>query len=142
MPRVISFVLLASLVAYGCGDSSTGPSSTPPPRGEFSQTDLTVGTGATATTGRFLSVNYSGWLYDPAQLESKGRHFQTGSHSFTLGIGAVIRGWDQGVPGMRVGGRRRLVIPPELGYGANGSSDGTIPPNASLVFDVELLAVQ
>jgi len=145
MPRLISFVLLANLVAYGCGDSSTGPSSTPP-RGEFAQTDLIVGTGATATTGRVLTVNYTGWLYDPAQPEQKGSQFDSSltpgrtPHQFRLGAGEVIRGWDDGVPGMRVGGRRRLVIPPELGYGTAGRNP--IPPNASLVFDVELLAVQ
>ncbi len=147
IPRLISFVLLASLVAHGCGDSSTGPSSSPPPRGEFAQTDLIVGTGATATTGRLLTVNYTGWLYDPARPEQKGSQFDSSltpgrtPYQFRLGAGEVIRGWDQGVAGMRVGGQRRLVLPPELGYGSTGSGTA-IPPNASLVFDVELLGVQ
>ena len=148
MPRLVSFLCLASLVvAYGCGGNSSSPSSTTPPRGEFSQTDLLGGTGTTATAGRLLTVNYTGWLYDPTQTESKGRQFDSSltagrtPFQFTLGAGQVIRGWDQGVGGMRVGGRRRLVIPPELGYGAAGSGS-TIPPNASLVFDIELLNVQ
>jgi FKBP-type peptidyl-prolyl cis-trans isomerase len=133
------------LVAIGCGgSSSTSPSSTQP-RGEFSQTDLRAGTGTTATTGRRVTVNYTGWLYDPNQPEQKGRQFDTSigrtPFAFTLGAGQVIRGWDQGVVGMRVGGLRRLVIPPELGYGSSGSGS-TIPPNATLVFDVEMLDVQ
>jgi FKBP-type peptidyl-prolyl cis-trans isomerase len=138
---------LASLVAVsGCGGSSTSPSATQP-RGEFSQTDVRAGTGTTATTGRLLTVNYSGWLYDPTQPEQKGRAFDSSLNpgrtpfQFTLGTGGVIRGWDQGVVGMRVGGLRRLVIPPELAYGSSGSGS-TIPPNATLVFDIELLNVQ
>lgn len=145
MSRFVSFLCLASLaVASGCGGNSNSPSSTTQPRGEFSQTDIRAGTGATATTGRPVTVNYTGWLYDPTQPESKGRQFDTsagrGPFSFTLGAGQVIRGWDQGVVGMRVGGLRRLVIPPELGYGSAGRDP--IPGNATLVFDVELLAVQ
>ena len=135
------------VVASACGDSDSPSSPSNQPRGEFSQSDLVVGTGTVATTGRFLTVNYTGWLYDPAQAESKGRQFDSSlspgrtPFQFTLGAGGVIRGWDQGVVGMRVGGRRRLIIPPELGYGAQGSGS-TIPPNASLVFDIELLNVQ
>ena len=86
-------------------------------------------------------MNYTGWLFDPARPEQKGTQFDSGtSFPFTLGAGRVIRGWDQGVLGMRVGGLRRLTIPPELAYGSTGS--GPIPPNASLVFDIELLNVQ
>jgi FKBP-type peptidyl-prolyl cis-trans isomerase FkpA len=148
MSRLVSLLCLASLaVAYGCGGNSNNPSSAAPPRGEFSQTDLVGGTGATALAGSRLTVNYTGWLYDPTKPESKGQQFDSSlsagrtPFAFTLGAGQVIRGWDQGVPGMRVGGRRRLIIPPELGYGASGSGS-TIPPNASLVFDIELLNVQ
>ena len=104
-----------------------------------------MGTGAEATTGKRASVNYTGWLYDPAQHEQKGRQFDTsvgrGPFAFTLGAGQVIRGWDQGVVGMKVGGQRRLIIPPELAYGASGAGNGAIPPNATLVFDIELLDV-
>jgi FKBP-type peptidyl-prolyl cis-trans isomerase len=136
------------LSAAGCGDSDSPSSPSSQPRAEFSQTDLLVGTGTVATAGRLLTVHYSGWLYDPAAAEQKGRQFDSslspgrGPFSFTLGAGGVIRGWDQGVAGMRVGGRRRLVIPPELAYGAQGAGNGTIPPNATLVFDIELLNVQ
>jgi FKBP-type peptidyl-prolyl cis-trans isomerase FkpA len=90
-------------------------------------------------------VNYTGWLYDPGQAENKGRQFDSSvgrqPFAFRLGAGGVIRGWDQGLVGMRVGGQRRLVIPPELGYGAGGNPPA-IPSNATLVFDVELLDVQ
>jgi hypothetical protein len=74
------------------------------PRGEFAQLDLVVGTGTTASTGRSLTVNYTGWLYDPARAESKGTQFDSGTYTFTLGAGTVIRGWDTGLVGMRVGG--------------------------------------
>jgi FKBP-type peptidyl-prolyl cis-trans isomerase FkpA len=107
-------------------------------------TDLVVGTGTAATAGRVVSVRYTGWLYDPTRPDNKGSQFDTSGTGtlppFVLGAGSVIRGWDQGLVGMRVGGQRRLVIPPELGYGSQGN--GPIPPNASLVFDVELVAVQ
>jgi len=143
MSRITGFLLVASLVAVaGCGGSS--PTTPTPPRAEFSQTDIVVGTGTVASAGRRLTVNYTGWLYDPTRPEQKGQQFDTSTgrtpFSFTLGAGQVIRGWDQGVVGMRVGGQRRLVIPPELGYGSSGS--GPIPGNATLVFDVELLDVQ
>jgi FKBP-type peptidyl-prolyl cis-trans isomerase len=116
------------------------PSSAP-----FSKTDLTVGTGAEATAGKLLTVNYTGWLYDASQTDGKGQQFDSsigrGPFTFTLGAGMVIGGWDQGLVGMKVGGKRRLVIPPELAYGAAGRSP-TIPGNATLVFDVDLLGVQ
>jgi len=129
------------LIASGCGsDSPSSPSGPPPPRAEFTQTDLRVGTGATAANGRTLTVNYTGWFFDPARPEQKGGQFQSGSFTFILGAGGVIRGWDQGLVGMRVGGLRRLTIPPELAYGSGGKD--SIPPNASLVFDVELVNVQ
>ena len=109
-------------------------------------TDRKVGTGADAVVGRTVSVHYTGWLLDPAAPEGKGKKFDSSldrkqPFSFGLGAGQVIRGWDQGVAGMKVGGQRTLVIPPELGYGARGAG-GVIPPNATLVFDVELLGVQ
>ena len=143
MSRLSRFVCgVALLAASGCGgsDSPSSPS-TQQPRGEFQQIDLVVGTGATASSGRSLSVRYTGWLYDPTRAESKGTQFDSGTYPFTLGTGNVIRGWDLGLVGMRVGGQRRLIIPPELGYGSQGSPP-RIPPNASLVFDTELLSVQ
>jgi FKBP-type peptidyl-prolyl cis-trans isomerase len=110
----------------------------------YSQIDLQDGTGAMATTGQTATVHYTGWLYAEAAPDNKGTQFDSsvgrGPFSFKLGSGQVIRGWDQGVQGMKVGGRRRLVLPPEFGYGARGAG-GIIPPNATLVFDVELLGV-
>jgi FKBP-type peptidyl-prolyl cis-trans isomerase FkpA len=109
-------------------------------------TDGKVGTGAAATSGREVIVHYTGWLYDPKAADKHGKKFDS-SHdygepfSFTLGAGRVIRGWDQGVAGMKVGGTRTLVIPSELAYGARGAGRD-IPPNATLVFDVELLEVR
>lgn len=100
--------------------------------------DLTVGYGDEAVSGMAVTVHYTGWLKDGTQFDSsvsRGDPFR-----FSLGRGEVIAGWDEGVQGMRVGGRRRLQIPPALGYGAWGAGD-VIPPNATLVFEVELLAV-
>ena len=129
------------LVATACGgdDSPTGPTSTT--SAPYSQTDLVVGTGATAAAGNSVTVAYTGWLHDSSRPDAKGFQFDSGSNfSFRLGAGTVIRGWDVGVVGMRVGGQRRLVIPPELAYGSSG--DRIIPPNATLVFDVTLNNVQ
>jgi FKBP-type peptidyl-prolyl cis-trans isomerase len=106
-------------------------------------TDTKTGDGSTATPGNKVSVHYTGWLYNNgakgAKFDSsvdRGQPFQ-----FTLGAHQVIAGWDEGVAGMKVGGKRTLIIPPELGYGARGAG-GVIPPNATLMFDVELLGVQ
>ena len=101
--------------------------------------DLTVGSGNTATAGQKVSVHYTGWLTNGTKFDSskdRGEPFM-----FPLGKGHVIRGWDEGVAGMKVGGKRKLTIPPTLGYGARGAG-GVIPPNATLVFEVELLDVR
>lgn len=108
--------------------------------------DTTVGNGAEAKSGQMVTVHYTGWLYDPKAAEKRGKKFDSSKDhgepfQFKLGAGQVIRGWDQGVAGMKVGGRRTLIIPSELGYGARGAG-GAIPPNATLVFDVELLGVR
>ena len=130
---------ILAVVTSACGDSPTAPSTAP-----YKQTDLLLGTGAAATTGAVVTVTYTGWLYDPSKLEGKGVQFDTSvgrdPFAFTLGIGAVIQGWDQGVAGMKVGGLRRLVIPPSLAYGP--VRNGPIPPDATLVFDIELTDVQ
>ncbi len=109
-------------------------------------TDHAIGTGAEAVTGKTVAVHYTGWLFDAAAADNKGKKFDSSRDRgapfrFALGAGNVIAGWDQGVAGMKVGGQRTLVIPPELGYGARGAG-GVIPPNATLVFDVELLGVE
>ena len=98
-----------------------------------------------ASSGQTASVNYTGWLYSESAADNKGKQFDSsigrGPFEFKLGSGQVIRGWDQGVQGMKVGGQRRLVLPPEFAYGSRGAG-GVIPPNATLVFDVELLGVR
>lgn len=100
--------------------------------------DIEVGTGAEATSGQEVTVHYSGYLTDGSKFDSSRDRYQP--FSFPLGAGHVIKGWDLGVAGMKVGGKRKLTIPPELGYGARGAG-GVIPPNATLVFEVELLQV-
>ena len=118
----------------------------PPARPAFTRTDIQVGTGQDAQKGRNISVHYTGWLYDPTKPEMKGRMFDSsrerGPFNFQLGAGQVIPGWDQGFDGMKVGGRRRLIIPPSLGYGVDGAGGGIIPPNATLIFEMELLEVK
>ena len=113
---------------------------------QLQKTDITVGTGAEAVQGKVAVVHYTGWLYDPASVDKKGRKFDSSldrqsPFSFPVGGGRVIRGWDQGVAGMRVGGRRTLVIPADLAYGSRGAG-GVIPPDATLLFEIELLAVR
>jgi len=113
---------------------------------ELKKTDLKQGSGAEAIAGRPVRVHYTGWLYDPAAPGGKGAKFDSSldrkvPFEFVLGAGRVIKGWDQGVQGMKVGGQRTLVIPAALGYGDRGAG-GVIPPNATLIFDVELLEVK
>ncbi|MDO8291284.1 MAG: FKBP-type peptidyl-prolyl cis-trans isomerase [Gallionella sp.] len=108
--------------------------------------DRKLGKGEKATAGREVAVHYTGWLYDAAVTGNKGKKFDSSLDrgapiEFPLGAGMVIDGWEQGIEGMKVGGQRTLIIPPHLGYGASGSP-GAIPPNATLVFDVELMGVR
>ena len=108
--------------------------------------DLKVGSGAAIATGQKAVVQYTGWLYETSAPDKKGKEFDSSRNSgqpfsFVVGAGQVIKGWDQGVLGMKVGGRRRLTIPADLGYGDVGAG-GVIPPGAALVFDVELVAVE
>jgi FKBP-type peptidyl-prolyl cis-trans isomerase len=107
------------------------------------KTDVTAGTGAEARSGQVVRVHYTGWLYNTAAADHKGQKFDSSKDrnepfEFKLGGGEVIQGWDEGVAGMKVGGTRLLTIPPALGYGAQGAG-GVIPPNATLLFEVELL---
>ena len=131
-------VALLGAVA-GCSDSLTGPSTTAP----YSQLELRIGSGAEAVTGSIVTVNYTGWLYDPSKPDLKGLQFDSSVGLtplvFQLGVGGVIQGFDRGVTGMKVGGARRVVIPPSLGYGA--TRNNSIPPYSSLVFDIELVEV-
>ena len=113
---------------------------------ELKKIDVKQGDGAEAVAGKNVIVHYTGWLYDPAAPDSHGAKFDSSvdrkePFAFPLGAGKVIKGWDQGVAGMKVGGKRTLVIPPDMGYGARGAG-GVIPPNATLIFDVELLDVK
>ena len=141
-PRLCLPLLLA-LASAAC----TPPG--PPPGGRvasFQVVDTVPGHGAVAQAGDTVSVHYTGWLYDERAADKHGPKFDSSvdrgePFSFPLGAGRVIRGWDQGVAGMRVGGRRTLLLPPEYGYGDDGAGS-VIPPGASLVFDVELLQVQ
>nr|WP_314547183.1 FKBP-type peptidyl-prolyl cis-trans isomerase [uncultured Massilia sp.] len=111
---------------------------------EFKKIDTVEGTGKVAAPGQTVVVNYTGWLFAPSQPGQKGAMFDTSvgrePFSFALGAGQVIKGWDQGVEGMKVGGKRTLIIPAALGYGDDGI--GPIPPKANLIFDVELLDVK
>ncbi len=141
----IHLVALTLILVTACG-GGTDSAATPPTPAAFSQIDLTTGTGTQAGKGARVSVNYTGWIYDASRPDSKGTQFDTshgrGPFMFTIGVGEVIAGWDQGFDGMRVGGTRRLIIPPDLGYGAEGTPGGPIPPHAGLVFEMELLDVK
>jgi FKBP-type peptidyl-prolyl cis-trans isomerase FkpA len=108
--------------------------------------DTIVGNGRQAEKGLAVTVHYTGWLYDPNQKDGKGKKFDSSLDRndpfvFNLGGGQVIRGWDDGVDGMKIHGKRTLIIPPDMGYGSRGAG-GVIPPNATLIFDVELLGVK
>ena len=139
---VAATVLVLSLLA-GCADPG------PPPGGriaELQRIDERTGTGAVAIAGSDVTVHYTGWLFDEKAANRRGEKFDSSvdrgePFTFLLGAGRVIRGWDDGVAGMRVGGKRVLMIPPEYGYGRKGAG-GVIPPNGSLVFEVELLDVK
>jgi FKBP-type peptidyl-prolyl cis-trans isomerase len=113
---------------------------------DLQKIEVKQGTGTEATSGKAVVVHYTGWLYDTTKPNSHGAKFDSSRDrnepfGFMLGAGRVIKGWDDGVAGMKVGGQRTLVIPPQMGYGARGAG-GVIPPNATLIFDVELLEVK
>jgi FKBP-type peptidyl-prolyl cis-trans isomerase FkpA len=138
--RLLWFLPVAALaLTAACAETPTGPSSGAP----YSQVDLRLGTGTEAVTGKSVVVNYTGWLYDPTKPDSKGIQFDSSVGltplTFTIGSGQVIEGFDRGAIGMKVGGARRIVIPPSLGYG--GTRNNSIPPFATLVFEIELVEV-
>jgi FKBP-type peptidyl-prolyl cis-trans isomerase FkpA len=114
---------------------------------QLQKIDTVVGTGTEAVKGKTAVVHYTGWLYDPFAADKKGKKFDSSvdrksPFSFPVGGGQVIAGWDEGVVGMKVGGKRTLIIPAYMGYGARGAGRGLIPPNAILLFDIELLEVK
>jgi FKBP-type peptidyl-prolyl cis-trans isomerase FkpA len=143
--KLVPLFILFALAAAASGRAQTDNSSPTKVTGKPKTTssglqywDIVVGTGATAVSGKPVRVHYTGWLTNGKKFDSsvdRGQPF-----AFPLGGGQVIKGWDEGVAGMKVGGKRQLRIPPELGYGARGAG-GAIPPNATLIFDVELLEV-
>jgi FKBP-type peptidyl-prolyl cis-trans isomerase FkpA len=132
-------ILLIACLAWACSDSPTSPVRS------LEKIDVVVGTGVEAMTGKDVTVHYTGWLYDENTADHRGLKFDSSvdrgtPFTFTLGVTRLIEGWQQGIPGMKVGGRRTLIIQPSLGYGSTGN--GPIPPNAALIFDIELLNVQ
>jgi len=144
MKNILTATTLAlCILLSGCSNRGDTPASTGPTALQI--TDTTVGTGATAVAGNTVTVNYTGWLYDASAVNFHGTQFDSSvgkaPFSFKLGSGQVIAGWDQGFAGMKVGGTRTLIIPSSLAYGSAGAG-GVIPPNAALVFTVELLATQ
>lgn len=143
LATVLSLVVLVAAVAFADtsagGPSKVGAIKPVTTASGLKYYELKKGTGAVAVPGKTVTVHYTGWLTSGKKFDSSvDRHVP---FSFVLGRGEVIKGWDEGVAGMRVGGKRQLQIPPQLGYGANGAG-GVIPPNATLVFDVELLGVK
>jgi FKBP-type peptidyl-prolyl cis-trans isomerase len=143
------FVAFLAAAVRAAAAFAQSPAAPPPAADEPTVlvTDVVPGVGDEALPGHVVIVHYTGWLYDPAAPDHRGRKFDSSRDrgqplSFPLGAGRVIRGWEQGLPGMKVGGTRRLVIPASLAYGARGAGNGVIPPNATLLFDVELLAVE
>lgn len=153
--RVCLVAILTASAYLGTGDPAYAQPTGSPPAAvpskldakgkELQKIDVKPGTGAEAVKGKAVVVHYTGWLYDPATSQ-KGAKFDSSRDrnvpfGFFLGEGRVIRGWEEGVQGMKVGGQRTLIIPPDMGYGERGAG-GVIPPNATLIFDVELLEVK
>lgn len=148
--RLILGMTLAALVAVAAcsGESETPTEPTPPPPtgpSTMQVTELADGTGTEAANGNSVFINFTVWRYDPAGTDSKGNLLGTSvggtPYSFQVGSTSTIGGISQGTIGMKVGGKRRLIVPPSLAYGASGSADGTIRPNEWLVFEIELLSV-
>ncbi|MBM3782313.1 MAG: FKBP-type peptidyl-prolyl cis-trans isomerase [Acidobacteria bacterium] len=140
---VTTLSLLTALTAFtaACNGSSGGSPTTPTSTdtAAYSSTDLRVGNGATAVAGQRVTVNYTGWLYSASASENKGNTFDSGRGT-SFQLGTLIACWNQGIPGMRVGGLRRLVCPPNVAYGSSSPGAG-IPANATLLFEVELVSV-
>jgi len=141
---LLSFSALAFVATVACGggdDSPTAPSLPPTGTAPYSQTDLRLGTGAEVLAGQQITVIYTGWLYSNTAAENKGSVFNGPNQRAQFSLSNVIAGWQRGIPGMRVGGVRRLVVPPELAYGSSTPDPRVIPPNATLLFEVELVSI-
>lgn len=139
--ETIASTVLAGAVAAGAAQAAPLPDKV----SDLVVIDQKVGNGATAVPGQAVHVHYTGWLYDPKAPEGKGKKFDSSVDRkepfvFPLGAGRVIKGWDQGVAGMQPGGKRTLIIPPQLAYGERNMGGGLIPPNSTLLFEVELLS--
>ncbi|CAK0777538.1 Peptidyl-prolyl cis-trans isomerase [Gammaproteobacteria bacterium] len=146
LPFFLALLLTAGILSTTACSEQAAPITRTSSVNELIKTDVKLGEGDVATTGKNVTVHYTGWLYDADAADHHGKKFDSSRDrdepfSFPLGAGRVIMGWDQGVAGMKIGGQRTLIIPPDLGYGARGAGR-VIPPNATLVFDVELLAVR
>jgi len=153
--KLINIVLIGvcAVVISACKAQSSSPTTSTQEKPtmtssitELKKIDTQVGTGREAEPGFNISVHYTGWLYDEKATDHKGKKFDSSldrkqPFDFALGAGQVIQGWDEGFAGMKIGGKRTLIIPSEMGYGARGAG-GAIPPNADLIFDVELLDVK
>lgn len=138
----LSLLIALSAVTAACNGGGSGNSPTAPTSTDtaaYSSTDLRAGTGAAAIAGQRITVNYTGWLYSASAAENKGNTFDSGRGT-SFQLGTLIQCWNQGIPGMRVGGLRRLVCPPNVAYGASSPGAG-IPANATLLFEIELLSV-
>jgi peptidylprolyl isomerase len=135
---LVGIILLITLLSVACSDHGCNPSYVTTASG-LQYLDIRVGTGAIPQTGQTVEVHYTGWLADGKEIDSS--RDRNAPFSFPLGLGRVIKGWDEGISTMRVGGIRKLIIPPALAYGARGAGN-VIPPNATLIFEVELLAVR
>ncbi|MBA5605032.1 FKBP-type peptidyl-prolyl cis-trans isomerase [Duganella sp. FT3S] len=146
MKRLLSSCVIGLTLSFalaGC-NRATPPASADAAAVPLQKIDTVVGTGKEAVAGTMAVVNYTGWLYEPNAPQKHGAQFDSSigraPFNFQLGAGQVIQGWDEGVQGMKVGGKRTLIVPASMGYGASGA--GPIPPNATLIFDVELLEVR
>jgi FKBP-type peptidyl-prolyl cis-trans isomerase FkpA len=145
---LLAMLCAAAATSYAAGQDTPAPAAAPAAEvaNPLVKIDNVVGTGKEAAAGSTVSVHYTGWLYKPMLVKQRGKKFDSSLDRgeplvFPLGAGKVIKGWDQGVAGMKVGGKRTLIIPSELAYGSRGAG-GMIPPNADLIFDVELMDVK